>query len=203
MQMRFTKSRAAITALFVLAGVGLGNLLSPLIGTALATVGTVSNISDHSSSAYFATVDSTGKLAVGDGSGPLSVDGTVVSRPAAPASPWRASEDIEGQEVFIAGPSAAPINVTSLSVSTDQQSGGGVNVYLYAHQVSSSATTCGGTIVATLWHIRDAGDGVTPLSFTFPTPLQFKPAANMKACLTAYSDTLSTTTLNAVGFYGG
>jgi hypothetical protein len=44
---------------------------------------------------------------------------------------------------------------------------------------------------------------VTPLSFTFPTPLQFKPAANTKACLTAYSDTLSATTVNAVGFYDG
>ena len=34
-----TKKRLAIAALFVLAGVGLGNLLSPLVGSALATVG--------------------------------------------------------------------------------------------------------------------------------------------------------------------
>ncbi len=71
MEVRFklTKYRVAIAALFVLAGVGLGNLLSPLVGSALATVGTVSNISDHSASAFFAKVSSDGKLAVGDGAG--------------------------------------------------------------------------------------------------------------------------------------
>ena len=37
MEIRNTKLRAAIAALFVLAGVGLGSLLSPLVGTALAT----------------------------------------------------------------------------------------------------------------------------------------------------------------------
>jgi hypothetical protein len=62
MQIRITKSRAAMAALFVLAGVGLGSLLSPLVGSALATVGTVSNISDHSASAFFAKVSSDGKL---------------------------------------------------------------------------------------------------------------------------------------------
>ncbi len=62
MQIRITKSRAALAALFVLAGVGLGSLLSPLVGGALASVGSAVNISDHSSSAYFAKVDSSGAL---------------------------------------------------------------------------------------------------------------------------------------------
>jgi hypothetical protein len=64
MQIRFTitKYRVAMAALFVLAGVGLGNLLSPLVGSALATVGQTVNISDHSASAYFAKVDSNGAL---------------------------------------------------------------------------------------------------------------------------------------------
>jgi hypothetical protein len=57
-----------MAALYVLAGVGLASLLSPLVGTALATVGTVSNISDHSASAYFAKVSSDGKLAAGTNS---------------------------------------------------------------------------------------------------------------------------------------
>jgi hypothetical protein len=39
MHVRITKLRVAMAALFVLAGIGLGNLLSPLVGTALATVG--------------------------------------------------------------------------------------------------------------------------------------------------------------------
>jgi len=63
MQIRITKPRlAGGAALFVLAGVGLASVLSPLVGSALATVGNVVNISDHSSSAYFATVDKTGAL---------------------------------------------------------------------------------------------------------------------------------------------
>ena len=204
MQIRITKSRAATAALFVLAGIGLGNLLSPLVGNALATVGSVTNISDHSSSTFFAKVDSAGRLSVGDGSGPLSVDGTVMARSAAPAYPWRASEDIQNQRVLIAGPSTAPINVTSLSVSTDASSGQGLSVALYLYYVPSTATSCTTTSFGgTLWHIRDAGDTVTPASFTFPTPLQAGPPVNMKACLYAMAWTTSTTTLNAVGFYGG
>jgi hypothetical protein len=204
MQIRITKPRAALAALFVLAGIGLGSLLSPLVGTALANVGQVVNISDHSGSAYFAKVDSTGKLSVGDGAGPLTVDGTVSARPAAPASPWRAIEDIHNQATLIAGPSSSPINVTSLSISTDASSGDGIGVALYAYHVASSAMSCS-TINPddTLWLIRNLSDGVTPLSFSFPTPLQWKPPANTKACLYATAGTNSVTTMNAVGFYGG
>src|SRR3954469_9432983 len=94
MEVRITKTRVAMAALFVVAGIGLGNLLSPLVGSALATVGQTVNISDQSASAYFAKVSADGKLAVGDGAGPLSVDGTVASRPSAPSSPWRTEADM-------------------------------------------------------------------------------------------------------------
>jgi hypothetical protein len=203
MEVRITKLRVAMAALFVLAGVGLASLLSPLVGSALANVGQVVNISDHSASAYFAKVDSTGKLAVGDGSGPLSVDGTVAGRPAAPVLPWRASKDIQSGGTWIAGPSSSPINVTSLSISTDG-SGNSVYVYLNAYHVPSSATGCSFTnFDDTIWFIRDIGDGVTPVSFSFPTPLQWKPPANTKACLRAEASAAISTTMNAVGFYGG
>ena len=86
--------------------------------------------------------------------------------------------------VLIAGPSASPINITSLSVSTDAATGSGdPSIY--------SATTCRQrhrvaaptTFDALSGQILDVGDGATPLSFTFPTPLQYKPPANTKACL--------------------
>jgi hypothetical protein len=204
MDVRITKTRVAMAALFVLAGVGLTSLLSPLVGNALATVGTVSNISDHSASAYFAKVDSTGKLAVGDGAGPLSVDGTVASRSAAPASPWHATVEIQGVTFLTNPPSASPINVTSLSISTTAPSGSGVGVFLYAYHAPNSATTCNGAVFdGIIWEILDLGDGVTPVSFDFPTPLQWKPPANTKACLAAQAGTVDVTRLNAVGFYGG
>jgi hypothetical protein len=89
MQIRMSKTRAALAALFVLAGVGLGSLLSPLVGSALATVGQTVNISDHSASAYFAKVDSSGALKT-----TAAVTGKVA--PVAPASPWRASYVVSG-----------------------------------------------------------------------------------------------------------
>ena len=207
MEVRITKTRVALAALFMLAGVGLASLLSPLVESALANVGQVVNISDHSTSAFFAKVDSTGKLAVGDGAGPLSVDGTVTGRSAAPASPWysRALNIANTSGVFLAGPSASPINVTSLSISTDLSTGDGTHAYLFAYHVPSSATGCTlDTFDGTIWEIRDLGDGTTPLSFTFPTPLQYKPPANTKGCLLGASDSsIVTTSMNAVGFYGG
>jgi hypothetical protein len=132
------------------------------------------------------------------------VDGTVAARSAAPASPWRASESIGNGGNFIAGPSATPINLTSLSISTDAASGNSVGVIVYGAQVPSSAMVCpGASSFVLLWEIRDLGDGATPLSFTFPTPLQWKPPANTKACLFAAAGTSVLTKMNAVGFYGG
>jgi hypothetical protein len=128
------------------------------------------------------------------------VDGTVGSRPAAPSSPWRATAVINSG-AFIAGPSASPINVTSISLSTDATSGSGIPASLLGQHVPNSATSCSGaTVDELLWQIRDQGDGVTPLSFSFPTPLQYKPPANRKACLFAVGQSAQ---INAVGFYCG
>jgi hypothetical protein len=71
--------------------------------------------------------------------------------------------------------------------------------------VPNSATTCEGAVVdASLWKIYDMGAGKTPLSFTFPTPLQWKAPANTKACLRVSGGfDASLTQVNAVGFYGG
>jgi hypothetical protein len=116
MDVRITKLRVAMAALFVLAGVGLASLLSPFVGSALATVGTVANISDHSASAYFAKVDSNGKLAVGDGSGPLNVEGTVNSRPAPPPTPFRYSAFLSNDTLIhaITPTTSATIAFTSI-----------------------------------------------------------------------------------------
>jgi hypothetical protein len=198
MEVRFklTKYRVAIAALFVLAGVGLGNLLSPLVGTALATVGTVSNISDHSAAAYFAKVDSSGALKT-----TAAVTGRVGM--AAPPSPWRASVSIQTfgfPGAVLAGPSTAPINITSISVS----GGGSVeqSVDVNGYLVPTSATTCSGASFDTrLWEGK-ALDGA-PVAASFPTPLQYKPPANKKACVFGFeTSTAAETALNVSGFYG-
>ena len=148
MEVRFTvtKRRLALVALVLLAGVGLGNLLSPLVGTALATVGQTVNISDHSSSAYFAKVDSSGALKT-----TAAVTGRVGM--AAPPSPWRASVAIQTYGfpgAVIAGPSTAPINITSISLTS--VGSGGQSVDVNGYFVPTSATTCSGATFETqLW----------------------------------------------------
>ena len=200
MQIRITKKRAALAALFVLAGIGLGSLLSPLVGSALATVGQTVNISDHSANAYFAKVDSGGALKT-----TAAVTGRVGM--AAPASPWSATVDLEQFPVMpgvaIAGPSTAPIDITSVSISSFAPNGSGPEVRLLALHVPSSATTCSGALFDKfLWRMADAGGLSTPLGVSFPTPLQWKAPTNTKACLFAYAGTGATTYLNASGFYG-
>jgi len=58
----------------ILGGVALFVALS---GTAVAAAPTVVNIADPAAPAHKATVDATGHLKVGDGAGPLTVDGSV------------------------------------------------------------------------------------------------------------------------------
>ena len=200
MEVRITKLRVAMAALFVLAGVGLASLLSPLVGTALATVGQTVNISDRSSSAYFAKVDSSGALKT-----TAAVTGKVA--PVAPTSPWGASKLINAfgfPGVVISGPSSSAINVTSLTFSTAAPSGSGPQVALLGFHVPSSATDCGGaTFDDTLWHSLNAGGPTTPLSVSFPTPLQWKPPASTKACLFALAPSGFNTEVSASGFYSG
>jgi len=171
-------------------------------GVSYAATGSSVNIADPVTATSKAKVTPGGKLWVGDGAGYVTVDGSV--RPAAPASPWSASVDFPPNQKVIAGPSSLPINVTSLSVSA-RPTGNDVEFSLHGLYIPSSATDClSGTLDATLWLIRDTGDGVTPLSFSFPTPLQYNPPANTKACL--YAAVVSggpTVRLNASGFYGG
>ena len=186
MQIRLTTGRVVVAAALILSGIGLGSILSPLVGSALATVG-----------------QGVGLQAVDV---PLTVDGTVSDRPAAPASPWRAIASIPGAGGrFIAGPSAVPINVTHVSASLG--SSDGFQILLMGYRAASSATTCdGATQDVGLWQISDQVNGrapLTPLSFTFPTPLQYKPPANAKACLWVYATGDAVTDVNAVGFYGG
>src|SRR2546423_1356342 len=58
---------------------------------AVKATGSAVNVVDPTNAAQIAKVDASGKLLVGDGAGPLSVDGTVSARPWVPSSPFRAT----------------------------------------------------------------------------------------------------------------
>ena len=190
MQIRITKTRAAIAALFVLAGVGLGSLLSPLVGTALATAGQIVNISDRSGSAYFAKVGSdreTGgrrrlRRAERGRNGRGSPGCACLALAREPGHPGARGGDRWSEPG--ADQRHQPLRSRPIA-----SSGSNVQVILPAlggkqrHDLQRGKRP-------SLWQIRDAGRRRrAPLSFTFPTPLQWKPPANTKACLFALAAT--------------
>jgi hypothetical protein len=144
-----------------------------------------------------------------DSAGELMIKGE--TRPLAPATPWRASQDVAGANnfpptgvVLLIGPTAAPINVTSVAISLEPGvTSGSADIRLMAAHVPSTATDCSGaTFDGTLWHVPDVTAG-TPFTESFPTPLQWTAPVGTKACLFAHNLLGSTVTVNAVGFLGG
>jgi hypothetical protein len=198
MQIRITKSRAAMAALFVLAGVGLGSLLSPLVGSALATVGSTVNISDHSASAYFAKVDSSGQLKTS-----AVVSGKVA--PALPPQPFNVLRGVSvGTSVYALGPTTATIAVTDLTLA-NYFGNEARELELYVDSAAAPNTNCAST------HLRVVGFFDVPAAQTveenFETPLVLKPLATGEAwCLRVilarpFGDTTNVTDSLILGGY--
>jgi len=179
MEVRFklTKYRVAMAALFVLAGVGLGNLLSPLVGNALATVGQTVNISDHSSSAFFAKVTSAGELKTNG-----VVSGKVA--PALPPQPFSVERSFGyNTQTTVLGPTTATVALTDLSFSNNF---GNQARMLDLVQVSATAPNA----VCSAVRARGFGNYNAPSAQTvvqdFTTPIVLKPLASGDAwCLVA------------------
>jgi hypothetical protein len=148
-----------------------------------------------------ASVDATHKVLVGDGSGSLTVDGSLTARPYPPASPWRASEDLGGSTAFkpIAGPSSSAINLTAIAATN--KIGSAADLRLLAYAVAGTATACGTTTyLGTIWHIYPPAN--TTFTQAFPTPMQVRPPTGQKVCLYASDWSTDNLILNASGFYG-
>jgi hypothetical protein len=177
MEIRITRQRAAAAALFVLAGVGLASLLSPLVGSALATVGSTVNISDHSASAFFAKVTSSGELKTNG-----VVSGKVA--PALPPQPFNVLRGFGlGSGTNVLGPTIATIALTDLTFSNYF---GNQARFLRLTQYSAPAPNTGcalprSRVVGTY----NVGSGQT-VTASFETPIVLKPLANGDAwCLQA------------------
>jgi hypothetical protein len=85
-------------------------------GTAVAATGQVVNIADGTDASHVAKVDAAGRLVVGDGSGALSVDGTVSARPYLPAKPWTKLQTSPG---VLRAYQTTSISLTSLTLSNN------------------------------------------------------------------------------------
>jgi hypothetical protein len=178
MQIRMTKSRAAMAVLFVLAGVGLGSLLSPLVGTALATVGQTVNISDHSSSAYFAKVDSSGALKT-----TAAVTGKV--GPALPPQPFSVEREFSiAAPVYVLGPTSATLALTDVTFA-NYFAAQGRDLRLQELSGPSPNTNCTNFVHTPTVGRFDAEGGQT-VHVSFQTPIVLKPLAAGEAwCLYA------------------
>ena len=167
MQLRITKSRAAIAALFVLAGVGLGSLLSPLVGTALATAGQIVNISDRSGSAFFANVTSAGELKTNG-----VVSGKVA--PALPPQPFSVNRLLSNGLVFL-GPTTATVALTDLSF-TNHFGNQGRNLVLAQNSGPAPNTNCANNRqrIVGVYNVSTSQTVVQD----FVTPIVLKPLAS-------------------------
>jgi hypothetical protein len=97
-------------------------------GVSYATVkvtGSAVNIVDGTTASRIAHVDATGKLEVGDGSGPLTVNGGVLAAPAAPASLFRVfGVPTASCSPFYTVPAGKALILTSMTVFSHSASAG-------------------------------------------------------------------------------
>ena len=178
MNFRITKMRVAGAALFVLAGVGLGSLLSPLVGDALATVGQTVNISDHSSSAFFAKVTSAGELKTNG-----VVSGKVA--PALPPQPFSVYRSFGyNTSTPVLGPTTATVALTDLSFSNYF---GAQARSLSLSQVSEAAPNAACSATRSRSIVAYSTPSAQTVVQDFTTPIVLKPLASGDAwCLVAY-----------------
>jgi hypothetical protein len=117
-------------------------LMVALGGTALAATGQLVNIADPADPAKLAKVDANGKLSVGDGSGPIGVDGTVNQREVPPTTPMHFSAGINLADSFVkiaTSPANKALVIKSLFLNTysNPSPGQAQNVQFYIGPTNS------------------------------------------------------------------
>lgn len=179
---------------------------------ASATTGSLVTITDPAMSSHKARVDSTGHLLVGDGSGPLSIEGA--TQLAAPSSPFTATAilDVTGPTAVLLAQRRGQRRLAITSITAwDAPNFGSNQVVHYTSYVEKSSTfvcpaapdaiAAGKELDVPLLTVNSA------LSVAYPSPLIFfgKSSATTTSCLYASSTQVAansflvTTTLN--GFW--
>jgi len=132
MQVRITKLRLALAAsVCVLGGIGIATLLSPLVGSALATAGQIVNVSDPTAS-YTARVDSSGALKTAG-----------LDAPTLPRLPFNSSRDVKaGIGIRVLGPTSATVALTDLKIANDLRNTGARLVALNEYSAAAPNTSC-------------------------------------------------------------
>jgi hypothetical protein len=152
-----------------------------------------------------ASVDATHHLQVGDGTGPLTVDGSLNARPSAPTLPFHFSEDTDSTH-FTAwiGPSSVQIDLTNLTIALKAGTGTGADIFMYEFGATPDGTACdltNGGFLSTVYHIPNVSNAA-PVVMSFPTPLVVKPAPGHKICLVGFAGGGPIAVANGSGFFG-
>ena len=162
---RFSRPRAGT----ILAGLA---LFVALGGTAMAAA-TVVNIADPTTPSRVAHVDSAGKLEVGDGAGPLTVDGNVGET--IPKAPFLGHAYLSQSGVnTLIDANKATVALTRLTVGNyfDQANAAPAEVRLYVQ--SGNATTCDGSTGSQSVGVYELQAGQT-FSDGMASPIVLKP----------------------------
>ncbi len=175
MQARITKLRLALAAfVFVLGGIGIATLLSPLVGSALATAGQIVNVSDPSAP-YTVRVDSTGALKTAG-----------LDAPTLPRLPFNSSKFVyAGGSSIVLGPTTATVALTDLKIANNFGNTGARRLSFWQYSAGSPNTSCNAT------HLRYLGDydvaARESIHANFQTPLVLKPLVGLEAwCLLVF-----------------
>jgi hypothetical protein len=160
----------------------------------------VTNTASHPVPVNETNTDANGNIKVHE-QGTANVQGTVTGRPAAPSAPFSAFiQPDAGTSAVLAGPSSVPINLTSLTGSSNET---GWTLEFRSKQVPDSATDCSSNTLETTVFRAVNGSGI--VTVPFPTPLQVVPTTGNKVCLVGFiTDTPADAevAINASGFYG-
>jgi hypothetical protein len=146
-----------------------------------------------------ANVDAGHHLLVGDGTGSLTVDGTVSGRPLPPVSAFQFNNDIAGDEFVVGpGPVSTSINVTSLTISPAVNQNADVQLRVVFQPGNATMCSTGGFEVP-IWHAKNITANLTA---SFPTPLQTPRATGYKVCLSVRAIGGISPVVNGSGFFG-
>ncbi len=134
----------------------------------MATAGTLVNIADPTAS-YKARVSSTGALRVGDGSGAITVDGTVMARPAIPANRFSVSAQNSGG-VFSVKLGSGTVALTDIVLSHENSDHSRLNlsVSLYTDGGGGTCASVGTLLKSALTGIYIPAAQVTSVHFNSP-----------------------------------
>jgi len=175
MQVRITKLRLVLASFaFVLRGVGIATLLSPIVGNALATAGQIVNVSDPTAP-YTARVDRDGALKTAG-----------LDAPTLPRLPFNTSTGVQaGIGIRILGPTTATVALTDIKIANDFRNTGARLVSFNEYSATAPNSSCSNPRHRALGYYdvlaRDS------IHANFETPLVLKPLASGDAWCLAVS----------------